>query len=374
MQNRREFLKNTAMLGMAAALPMNPVFGREMKQQKEWSFGVIPDTQWKTNMEAPFHGTAIHVIDAINAEMIRQKVDFVLEVGDLVEEASAIAFQTRAQHNKVLEDAEIEFYPLRGNHDSRNRINHVNCGAAVAQYKSAFPNLPGTPGNGGSSPDLPNAVGMTYSFTHKNGKFLLLDTFSLVDDGSEDGKAYGMADYQDWIDEQLKMDDHQFAMVFAHKDLLGQDHKDNVFSDNKVDQNIPVDVQNAFFASLQNNGVKYFICGHDHMYHHSHVKSPDGKSGVQQIICGSAAHKFYTPKAPFLERETPIAQELNRIGFLIIRVSENGIKTDYYSTEPFGDVPHSPTWTLRDRYGYFFNGDEFGKPEDSLRQFVRPAE
>ncbi|MDR1964531.1 MAG: metallophosphoesterase [Planctomycetaceae bacterium] len=343
---RRDFLRLTS-LGLT--LPLIPAI-HAGEQSQEWRFGIIPDTQWKTNMDAPFYGTAIHVIDAINAEMIRQKVDFVLEVGDLVEEAFSEAFQTRAQHNKVLNETGIKFYPLRGNHDSRNHITPIRCSTAVAQYKSAFPNLPGTPGNNGSSPDLPNAAGMTYSFTHKNGKFLLLDTFPLVEDGSEDGKAYKIGDYLTWIDTELSKKDHQFALVFAHKDLLGQNHKDNVFSDDKTNQDSYPETQNAFFATLQRHGVKNFICGHDHMYHRSRIKSPNGESEVQQIICGSAAHKFYLPEPPFLERETSLVKELNRIGFLIVHVNGERTKIDYYSAEPFGLEPASPNWERRDSF------------------------
>ncbi len=67
---------------------------------------------------------------------------------------------------------------------------------SVAQFKAAFPGLPGNPNCGGSSPNLPGAEGMTYSFTHKGGKLICLDTFPVVDDGSEQGKAYTVGDKQ----------------------------------------------------------------------------------------------------------------------------------------------------------------------------------
>ncbi|MDR2345782.1 MAG: metallophosphoesterase [Planctomycetaceae bacterium] len=341
---RRNFLRLTS-LGLI--LPFtSPIYCSE--SSGEWRFGIIPDTQWGFNMEAPFHGTAIHVIDAINAEMIRQKVDFVIQVGDLVEYSSAIAFQTRAAHNKALLDNGINFYPVRGNHDSME-IN------SVKQFKDAFPNLPGTKGNGGSSPKLPNADGMTYSFTHKNGKFILIDTFPLVDDGTKNGKAYTIGDYQDWINSQLLIkSDHKFTIVFTHKNLLGQNHKDNVFSDDAENQNSFPEMQNNFFSSLQNNNVKYFICGHDHIYHRSRIKSPNGKAELEQIICGSASHKFYSPEPPFLERETSIVKELNRIGFLIADVNHDQIKITYYSTKAFGLTPAVPKWEIRDSFGYKF--------------------
>ena len=342
---RRKFLKISS-LTVAMPYASFSAIGKEISG-KEWRFGVIPDTQWANEMNAPFHGTAIHIIDAINTEMVRQKVDFVIEVGDLVEVSSAVAFQTRTERNNVLAENGIRFYPLRGNHDSMEL-------ESVAQFRAAFPGLPGTLNHGGSSPDLPNAAGMTYSFTHENGKFIMLDTFPLVDDGSKEGKAYTLRDYLPWIDAELKMRDHRFAMVFAHKNLLGQNHKDNVFSDDASNQDSFPEMQNAFISCLQKYDVKYFICGHDHMYHRSRVKSPDGNSEVHQIICGSAAHKFYLPEQPFLKRETKIAQELNRIGFLLVHVRSSELLVEYYSTEPFGAEPANPIWECRDRFGYDF--------------------
>ncbi|MDR0327862.1 MAG: metallophosphoesterase [Planctomycetaceae bacterium] len=355
------------------ALPWIPsLFAAE--SPSSWSFGIIPDTQWANNMDAPFHGTAIHIIDAINAEFVRREVDFVIQVGDLVETPSAAAFQTRAVHNKTLAEAGIKFYPVRGNHDALN-YDAVNPDEnamkkeSAAQFAAAFPGLPGLPSCGGSSPDLPGAAGMTYSFTHKDGKFILLDTFPLINDGTKGGKAYTVGDYLPWIESELRRDDHRFALVFAHKNLLGQNHKDNLFGSHN-DAN--PDMQNELMDCLQRNGVRYFISGHDHMYHHSRIQSPEGKSSVGQIICGSAAHKFYLPKPPFSERDKPIAQELNRIGFFIVRVENDRLGLEYYSTEPFGAEPQTPNWELQDSFGYTRDGQEFGEPTEKMKTFFRP--
>ena len=118
----------------------------------EWSFGIIPDTQW--SRELPFDGVATHVIDAVNAEMVRHKVDFVVAVGDLADGSSLEALQLRNRHNETLYEAGIKFYPLRGNHDSSTL-------KSAEDFTEVFPDLPGTPGNGGSSPTLPNTAGKT---------------------------------------------------------------------------------------------------------------------------------------------------------------------------------------------------------------------
>jgi len=341
----------------------------------EWSFGVIPDTQWAYERNAPFHGVAIHIIDAINTEFVRQKVDFVIQVGDLAETPTAAGFQTRAARNQSLTDAGIKFYPIRGNHDvvkyglGSLGIERKIPQGSIAQFKAAFPDLPGTLTGGGSSPDLPGIAGLTYSFTHKGGKFVLLDTLPLIDDDPRGGKPYSITDYLPWIDTELKKDDHHFALVFAHKNIQGQNHKDNIFGRHHEEE---PDMQNTFLDCLQRNGVRYFISGHDHLYHRSRIKSPDGQSEVGQVIGGGAAHKFYQPTSPLPTRDTPIAQELNRVGFLIARVDDQRIRFEYYSTAPFGGEPQTPEWKIRDSFGYTWDGQEFGVPTESMQQFFQP--
>jgi glycerophosphoryl diester phosphodiesterase len=106
------------------------------------------------------------------------------------------------------------------------------------------------------------------------------------------------------------------------------------------------------------------------MYHHSRIKSPDGQSAVEQIVSGSAAHKFFVPSLPFPEHNRPIAQDLNRIGFCIVHVRDNRIDLEYYSTEPFGAEPKTPKWELRDSFGYTFDGQQFGKPTEEKPKHV----
>jgi hypothetical protein len=359
---RRIFLRLFIVLSALAFVPT--LFAAE--NNANWSFAVIADTQW-SNTDAPFHGVAIHVIDAINAELIRQKVDFVIQVGDLVEKPSAVAFQTRAAHNKALANAGIKFYPVRGNHDVKEETGFGEL-ESVTQFKAAFPNLPGMPGTSGSSPDFPSTAGLTYSFTHKGGKFILLDTFPKVKSKMLGRGGYLTSDYLPWIESELKKDDHRFAFVFAHKGLRGQFHNENIFGPNP-DSN--PETQNTFIACLQNNGVKYFMCGHDHLYHRAQIKSPDGKSEIGQIVCGSATDKFYvrtppltrkresllgtyyTPTLSFIkDREKTIAKETFRVGFVIVRVEGEQIRFEYYSTQSFGDVPKIPVWERRDAFGY----------------------
>jgi 3',5'-cyclic AMP phosphodiesterase CpdA len=334
--------------------------GARLAPAEAWRFGVMADTQW-IPVDTENNSVAIHVVDAINRQFINAKVDLVLQVGDLTDNGTKAGLNTRAAHAKALAAAGIRFYPLRGNHEGKAE--------AAAWFDKAFPNLPGTPGNGGSSPSLPGAAGRTYSFVHKGVKFILLDQFAMAESSSK--KGYSMADYQPWINRELAAKDHEHAFVLAHKNLLGQNHKDNLFGD-RSDAN--PDMQNAFIGSLKHNGVRHYWSGHDHIHHRSLVTSPDGAATVQEIIGASDSYKFYTPKAPFSPREVPLAQQMERIGYYTYTVDGPRISACYYSAAAFGEAPATPQWRLEETFGYSLNGKEFlvkkGQPYTSVSDSI----
>ena len=326
-----------------------------------WKFGVIPDTQWRQIEGEENHGVGTHMIDAVVAEMIKQDVDLVIHVGDLCDRASDEAFAVAAKHFQPLAEAGIKFYPIRGNHDSSNENS-------AEQFARAFPNLPGTPNAEGSSPNLPSIAGLTYAFTHKNVKFVMLDIFRVKVNGET--IDYKPGDFQPWINAELQANDHQHAIVVSHKNLVGQNHKDNIFTSTST-QNRHAEMQNAFFKSLQDNGVRYYLSGHDHLYYRARIKSPNRESEVMQIICGSCASKFYSPKAPYSMRDIPQAQEINRNGFMIFTIDGDTVTAEYFSTKPFGDKPARPKWELRERFGYSLDGSTFEEQKVNMKNFER---
>jgi hypothetical protein len=102
-------------------------------------------------------------------------------------------------------------------------------------------------------------------------------------------------------------------------------------------------MQNAYFASLQSNNVKYHISGHDHIHQRSLIASPDGLSNIQELICASASSKFYTPKAltdanwfSQKTRETSVSQGMYTVGFYIYTVDGPRVTVDYYSDDHGG--------------------------------------
>ena len=313
---------------------------------KPWSFGVMGDTQWKNGYSDPtgnnINTVAVNQITAVNKQFVKSGVNFVVQVGDLCDSDTIYpnnaALQTRLNANTDLNAAGIAFYGLRGNHEDKS--------SSVAFFQNNY--IPTTSSNAAVAV---STDGISYSVTHNNTKILLLDILTNYSTAAMDAATI-------WADSQLKASDHSQAFVFTHKNLLGQNHKDNAFGSSN-DAN-PTQ-QNAFLAAIQNNGVRYVMSGHDHVHHRSIVASPDGQSSVQQIICASDSYKYYTPKGPYSTRETPIAQELYKTGYYIYTVDGPRVTGQYYATTPLanGDVAPDAVFTLQETFGYSTNGKEF---------------
>ena len=156
--------------------------------------------------------------------------------------------------------------------------------------------------------------------------------------------------------------------MFGHKGLITENHADTLFGDNPSST---AALQNAFIQHLQNNGVRYYMGGHDHIHKRAVVTSADGASKVEDIILASDSSKFYIPYgtagydqrsvdpitkavttsgtlatadptqtnddiydvlvAGGTARETQIAQELNTIGYYVYTVDGPKVSVDYYS-------------------------------------------
>jgi hypothetical protein len=364
-----------------------------------WSFGVMGDTQSTlVNSDNPGN-VAAAVISQLNAQFIAKKVKFVIQVGDLINAGGDTS--ARAAAAKTLYDADIDFFPMRGNHDPYD----------ISGNKLAMSSIfPQTRGLGLSDPfslvnfssptlisDTNNELsGLSYSFDYigedSSARFVIIDdqatptqTNTIVPNYPY---GYSLVLQWDWINSQLDRSTRgtEHAFVFSHRNLIPENHKDTLFA-GAADANI--DLQNSFFASLQNNDVKYYLSGHEHLYNRSVINSPDGNFKVQEIICGSDGPKFINPLAPthanFVNqksRQTQISQELNNIGFYIFTVDGPRVTVDYYADSrgsfvspawPYGgNSQATPTFDFikKETWGYSLNGQEFliaqGQPYTSI--------
>jgi hypothetical protein len=335
-----------------------------------WKFGVMSDTQWTAPTdpaEKNPNGVAVSIIDQINEKFIEAGVKFVIQVGDLTEKGNDADIATRAAAAEPLYRAGIGFFPFRGNHEVYAKPEGVN------QYGiTAFcQNFPQTRGQGSrlygagnfSSPTSVSTDldGLSYSFDYgeprNSSRFVIIDNWATPGKRvpHENGYIYGYSihDQQPWISSRLDKKTRRttHAFVFSHQNLIGENHQDSIFT-GYTDAN--PEWQNAFFASLQENEVKYYISGHDHIHQRSIITSPDGASKVEQLICASDSSKFYTPK-PATDpkwfgqkaREASISQEMYTIGYYIFTVNGPRVTIDYYADDhgqwqSDGSYPNGP--------------------------------
>ncbi len=404
-----------ALLAFALAI----LVGVGSASAEPWKFGVMGDTQWTTTdpSNANPHTVPVSIINQVNRQFITAGVKFVIQVGDLTDDGNDISEITRAAAAQPLIDAGIGFFPFRGNHETNGTDNSY----AIPVFQYCYPQTQTgtfTETNGhrykiGSHFNSPITVsmdlaGMSYSFDYgdrdNNARFIIIDPWATPGkvDNNADGYAYGYTinDQQAWISDRLDKNTRgtEHAFVFSHQPLIAENHQDTMFSGYT---NASPDRQNAFFASLQNNGVKYFLSGHDHIHQRSIIASPDGSSEVEEIISASNSSKFYTPKsltdAKWFDqkvRETSISQETYTIGYSIYTVDGPCVAVDYYSDNrgnwgsdncyPDGTTPRScsvagshitPTFNFvkRDTWGYCRNGREFLVPQGATYTTVQDS-
>jgi len=369
-------------------------------------FGIISDTQWTVPDDGKNPNTvAADIIKQIDREFIIKGVQLVIAVGDTVDVSTQTNIDTRALFAQDLYNAGIGFYPLRGNHEAewtgsgpefarvfpqtQNGVNNKTPGDITLSIgvdtnispdnKIGFPFLVDY---NFSSPSLTfNGVslqGLTYSFDYSNVRFVLLDQF----DNSGDTNNTTISQQQSWISSRLsdrKRPEHAF--VFTHKGLITGNHVDNLFGLSPAADPASTD---AFIESLANNGVRYYIGGHDHMHDRTLVWTTDDKTAsVHELVCASDSSKFYTPANPSNDttydvpafghtRQVPLSQDLYRIGYYIVTVDGPRVTVDYYAV-PSGAAPAAPggsttilttpplsgNWQKRERFGYSLNGKEF---------------
>jgi len=363
---------------------------------QSWKFGVMSDTQWGVPDDGKNPGSvAVDIIRALNQQFIDRKVKFVVAVGDLADkigdktkgtttESIVNAEGTRAAFAQELYSAGIGFFPLRGNHDARRlsgpefkriypQTQNGEMNATPADVfaipnpdaaKQPFPKPTGSPftvGANFSTPD-PNAnkqkldwSGLSYSFDYNNARFVLLDQFAPLNAKEGDKTDLTIDAQLPWIETALAAKPAGgHAFVFGHKGLISENHVDTLFGSDPSESGLN---QNAFIAAMYQNGVRYYIQGHDHMHNRSLVSvttgtPTDGASPkVENIICAPDSDKFYRPNVPPNDekynqgvfghtRQAQVSQELRTIGFYIYTVDGPRVTGEYYAAQVPNAVPN----------------------------------
>jgi len=383
---RRNVLRKLFSLLMLTSLVL-ACMAPAVAQGNAWKFGIMSDTQWTVADDGKNpNSVAVGIIKQIDPQFINAGVKFVIQVGDLTDNGTNVALDTRAAAAQDLYDAGIGFFPLRGNHEaSQNAALHFQ--QIFQQTQGLGPYVFGA--TGFSSP-AQNLLGLSYVFSYKGARFVLLDQFTRTDGtggSNNEVNNTNIADQMSWIIRSLtRMTANGHSFVFGHKDLIGENHVDVLLG---ADPSQNASVQNTFIDTLQTLGVRYYLGGHDHIYQRSKIQSPDGTSYLKELIGASDSSKFYIPAIPANDqkydnptRETSIIQEVNRIGYYIVTVDGPQITVDYYSAEVDptyvgGEYVIYTTPDLvfekRDTFGYSLNGKEFFIPEGGSYTVVQDS-
>ncbi|MBN2039445.1 MAG: metallophosphoesterase [Spirochaetes bacterium] len=384
MINRLFKRTNTAIIFSIIAVLVLSVSSCWGPETPTWSFGVMADTQWTAGAWAEDYShfnynddeganpnsVSVSIINKLNQEFINKGVKFVVQVGDLSDGGSDEAIATRAAAAQDLYDAGIGFYAMRGNHESYAPIMYgVYNDEGIPAMQANFVQNQGVGDKlfdaydfsspGSDEEGLENMAtelnGVSYSFNYGYGDnsatFVIFDPWPTVSrqeplvefeyGGTGSGRwvtyyyGYFVGQQQEWISSRLNKctRDTTHAFVFSHQPLLAANHFDSPFG--FLDEF--TDDQNAFYSSLVNNNVAYYISGHDHIHHRDVVKSPDGLSEVEQVIGAPACNKFYNSDHTDENwhgqkvRQTTISCEDNNIGYYIYTVNGDRVTVDYYS-------------------------------------------
>ena len=405
---------------------------------RPWKFGVLSDTQWTSadDGKSP-ESIPASMIQQIDQAFVSNGVKLVISVGDVVDTPTKATLDTRALYSQDLYNAGIAFYPLRGNHESElaNSGSNfayifpliVNGGwnntapsiltplyisglftstdlgfQSVASYLSqlttsvppatptgsefqvgvnfSYPAnncpLPGITTSVSPYPGVTTGNGLSYSFDVNNARFVMIDQFT---DSSLGGNTSTAPAQLPWINQQLADSARPAqAFVFSHKQLVGGNHKDNLFGGN-VNSFDPGDgaagttagdakrgYEDTFITTLATNHVHYYITGHDHHHCDSIVRAPLSQTNaIHQIISQSDSSKFYTPGTPFSTNQTVVSEDLYQVGYYVYTVDGPRVTADYYSvpantTSTFAKTPVlTGNWQKALSFGYSLNGREF---------------
>ncbi len=379
-------MKISPILTAGGALAFALCLGTTSASAEPWKFGVLSDTQWTGS---PDDGkspgtTPAGIIQQCDQAFIAQGVKFVIAVGDTVDTGSQVNMDIRALYAQDLYNAGIGFFPFRGNHESGwtgsaaeearlypqilnggtnnltpSDVLAANYGIDRLITNAAPTGAPFVIGANFSYPTNVNGTninsfygGLSYSFDYNNVRFVLIDQFENANPG---GNLSSAPAQQPWIDQELADPSRpQHAFVFDHKNLLGGNHKDNIMGAN-INSSDPGDgvgvnfgalsaadqatllakeqAEDAFITSMATNKVHFYISGHDHHHYDSIVKSPLSGYSVHQTISASDSSKFYIPQLPVSTNDTPISQDLCKVGYYIYTVDGSRVTVDYYGVD-----------------------------------------
>jgi len=246
-----------------------------------WKFAVVSDTQGNNQDNAGKSCINDPVVQAIAGDIAKERPDFVLVTGDLVNgwfKNGGTDYAVQYAHWKAamapVYGAGIKVFPVRGNHDSGpERMVLPPLPAhlepppgSLAHLKDAFRKAFSESYLATNGP--PGEEALTYSFTHKNAFIVGLDQF-----GEQQHKVN-----RAWFDRQLASNKKPHVFVFGHEPAFQVRHRDCLAF-------YPED-RDAFWDAIGKAGGRVYFCGHDHLYNRAVIPDKAGNA-IRQIVAGT---------------------------------------------------------------------------------------
>ncbi len=287
--------------------------------REPWTFIVTCDSRGYQD------GIEKAILNELVAEILKNKVDFVLFPGDLVSGHTAAGpaeFQANlrawVEIMKPVYDEHISVYVGRGNHEIadawRYGASHIDPNDNFTTrwlevFGSSFYPHQILPDKGPAGEKY-----MTYSVTHKNALVVMVDQYA----GLEHRPVHKVN--QRWLGAQLEANMKPHVFVAGHEPAFRAMHRDCL-------DNNPAE-RDAFWNSIRNAGGRTYFCGHDHFYDHARIDDGDGNpdNDIHQYIIGAAGAPPYSWAPPYLGNNSgySVEQLYNAEGYGYMLVEIDG--------------------------------------------------
>ncbi|MEG1507640.1 MAG: metallophosphoesterase [Akkermansia sp.] len=293
-----------------------------------WKLGIMGDTHDTPPRVEGSEGVALDHIKVINQAFINNKVELVIQLGDLADSQgyqSPKGLEMRHKATQPLREAGIPFYAVRGNHDT---------GALRAEQLEDF-FIPKTGTNNAQAGFVKN--GNHFAFRHKNIALYFLDIDASLHPDQ-------LVQFSEWIKSyRTKSNPLPHCIVFSHRTLRTPiSFRENLFGPKN---SVAPDEQNTFYKNLKDSGVDLFVSAHLHSHIRAKVKSPDRQTTLDTLICAPSGNKILPiPICPPLSIKDKIIKfQTACVGYYIVTVYDDKLHVEFYSAPSTGNSDKSPS-------------------------------
>jgi hypothetical protein len=318
---------------------------RTQRGSVPWKFVLLSDTQGDNKEEVGKSCINGPVLRRIAGQIVKERPDFVLVAGDLVNgwfrnggTDYATQFANWKSAMEAIYRVGIPVFPIRGNHENApDRIvlsplpAHLEPPSETAvllkqAFRNAFPEAY-IPKNGPEEEE-----GLTYSFARKNAFIVGLDQY-----GNHPHKVN-----QCWLDQELTGNSKPHIFVYGHEPAFEVRHRDCLAF-------YPKD-RDAFWDSIGRAGGRVYFCGHDHLYDRAVIEDKAGNP-IRQVIAGTAGGLLISLPSRYKEikRVKGEYSDVDHHGYLLATIEEMKVTIAWKALLKDEGVG---AWSILDSFSY----------------------